>query len=224
MARILRLHPRAAAPAPLNEPAPVRYCGQHAHALSTANNAANGGTTTGAYQLPDIVAPTTSPTVNTPTTTFNPTPRIPTTLVPNTPGAGQAILAALISSDKPGADATPEHWRVRWVQTWRRDPALRYRRQRHSLRRRWPVQPRQVQSALNAALYGPNAPYSQQQVIAVTHDDGARCRPDLNALTPDQQAWYNAQNAALNGYQSATGAAGASYSPPTGGLAGKHRL
>ena len=39
---------------------------------------------------------------------------------------------------------------------------------------------------------------------------------DLAALTPDQQAWYNAQNAALLGYQNATQAVWGLYSPPTG--------
>ena len=78
----------AAAPAPISEPAPVVTPISTPTLIDTTSNAANGGTTTGAYQMPNIVAPTTNPSINAPSTTVNPTPKIPTTLVPNTPGVG----------------------------------------------------------------------------------------------------------------------------------------
>ena len=78
--------PAAAAPTTVAQPAPVVTPISTPAAISTTNNAANGGTTTGAYQLPDVVAPTSTPALDTTqdTTTVNPTPKTPTLLCRNT--------------------------------------------------------------------------------------------------------------------------------------------
>ena len=197
---------------------------------STTSDAANGGTTTGAYQMPNIVAPTTNPSINAPSTTVNPTPKIPTTLVPNTPGVGAGASDIGGTNFKPtntgGATAGDTSLNTGAYAGFKRGGAIpRYATGGMVTRfaAAGTVQPQQVQSALNAALYGPNAPYSEQQVNAgsPTMTVGQMQAANLAALTPDQQAWYNAQNAALLGYQNATQAVGASYSPPTGERGGQ---
>jgi hypothetical protein len=211
--------PAAAAAAPLNEPAPTVTPISTPTLTNVANNAATGGTTTGAYQLPDIVAPANNPTVNTPTTTFNRTPRTPSTLAPNAPGAGASDIGGT-NFKQPGATDTGAY------AGFKRGGAIpRYATGGDVTRfaAAGTVQPQAVQSALSAALYGPNAPYSQQQVNAgsPTMTVGQMQAANLAALTPEQQAWYNAQSAALKGYQGATSAAGASYTPPMGGFGGQ---
>ena len=86
-----------------------------------------------------------------------------------------------------------------------------------------PVTAQQETAALNAALYGPNAPYSQAQIMAgsPTMTVPQMQQANVAAMTPEQQTWYNQQVAAVNAYNNAQQAIGASYTPPTGGCGGQ---
>jgi hypothetical protein len=206
-----------AAPAPLNEPAPSVTAVSTPTLTSTANNAANGGTTTGAYQLPDIVAPATTPTVNKPSTTYNTAPKMPSTLVPNAPGGNASDIGGT-NFNKPATNLNTGAYAG-----FKRGGAIPRQATLTRFAAAGSVTPQQEQAALTSALYGANAPYSQAQVMAgsptmtVPQMEAA----DVAAMTPEQQTWYNAQVAALNGYTGATTAAGASYTAPTGERGGQ---
>ena len=191
-----------AAPAPLNEPAPSVTAVSTPTLTSTANNAANGGTTTGAYQLPNIVAPATTPTVNKPSTTYNTTPKIPSTLVPNAPGGNASDIGGT-NFNKPGAMSTGAY------AGFRRGGAIPRRATLTKFAAAGSVTSSQEEAALQQAIgYGPTSTVASLQA-------------SYNAMTPEQQAWYTSQNAALQGYLGAGQAAGASYTPPTGERGGQ---
>ena len=77
----------------VNQPPPVITPVGTPTPINTTNDGATGGTTTGAYQLPDIVAPTSTPGVDDNTTTVPTALNVPSTIVPNTPGTGAVMLA-----------------------------------------------------------------------------------------------------------------------------------
>ena len=198
-----------AAPAPLNEPAPSVTAVSTPTLTSTANNAANGGTTTGAYQLPNIVAPATTPTVNKPSTTYNTTPKIPSTLVPNAPGGNASDIGGT-NFNKPGAMSTGAYAGFRRGGAIpRRATLTKFAAAGAVAQNPSAVTQQQEENALHQAIgYGPTSTAQSLQA-------------SYNAMTPEQQAWYTSQNAALLGYETATGAAGASYTPPTGERGGQ---
>ena len=83
-------------------------------------------------------------------------------------------------------------------------------------------------AAAGAVAQNPSAITSQQEENALHQAIGygptstvASLQASYNAMTPEQQAWYTSQNAALQGYLGAGQAAGASYTPATGGFGGQ---
>ena len=96
--------PTAAAtttPTTVNQPPPVITPVSTPTPINTTNDGATGGTTTGAYQLPDIVAPTSTPGVDDNTTTVPTALNVPSTIVPNTPGTGASDVGSIDNTKKP---------------------------------------------------------------------------------------------------------------------------
>ena len=69
---------------------------------------------------------------------------------------------------------------------------------------------------MDSALFGPNAPYSQQQVMTGVPNQSlaGMYQANYNALTPEQQAWYTPIKQRYWDIMNASSAAGASYTAP----------
>ena len=197
--------PTAAAPA---APTTVNQSPPTVKAVSTPNLIAADTSATGAYKLPNIVAPTNDPAMNQNNTTVNPTPKIPSTLVPNAfggvndvgntnfnkqsnSGGNNINTGAYAGFNKGGIPRRPMVTRFAAAGA---------------------VTAQQEEDALHQAIgYGPTSTVQSLQA-------------SYNAMTPEQQQWYTAQNAALQGYEIAGQAAGASYTPNTAGGFGSSQM